>query len=97
MSHDAEHLITELGGVDRSAVETCILDCDSRSLCQRFSQTKIARPIGARRGRGDETPVPRGVRPRIRSGNAMSDRGLDARGALAGAPALAQRIRGAQS
>ena len=32
MSHDAEHLITKLGGVDRGAVETCILDRHSRSV-----------------------------------------------------------------
>jgi hypothetical protein len=54
MSHDAQHLITELGGVDRSAVETCILDCDSRSLRQRLSQTKIAPPISVRPGGGDK-------------------------------------------
>ena len=34
MSHDAEHLIAELRGVDRSAVETCILDCHSRPVRQ---------------------------------------------------------------
>ena len=55
MSHDAEHLITELGGLDRSAVETCILDCHRRSVRQRFGQTKIVRSVSARRGRGDES------------------------------------------
>ena len=54
MSHDAEHLITELGGMDRSPVQTCILDCDSRSLRQRLSQTKIAPSISARLCGGDK-------------------------------------------
>ena len=49
MSDKAEHLIAELGGIDRSAVETCILDRDRCAVRQRFRQTKIARPIATRR------------------------------------------------
>ena len=41
MGDEAEHLITDLGGLDRSAVETCILDRDGRSLRQRLGQTKV--------------------------------------------------------
>ena len=36
MRHGAEHVITELGGIDRGAVETCILDCHDRPVRQRF-------------------------------------------------------------
>ena len=63
MSHDAEHLIAELGGVDRSAVETCILDRHSRSVRQRFGQTKIALSVNARRGRGAEQQRAEGLSP----------------------------------
>ena len=52
VSHDAEHLITELGGLDRRAVEPCILDGHRRSLGQRFGHTKIVRSVNARRSRG---------------------------------------------
>ena len=54
MGDEPEHLVTELGCLDRSLVETCILDCDCRSLRQRLGETKIALPVAARRGGGDE-------------------------------------------
>ena len=63
MGHDAEHLITEVRGVDRSAIETCILDCHSRSVRQRFGQTKIALSENARRGRGAEHQRAEGLSP----------------------------------
>ena len=54
MSDEPEHLIPDLGRLDRRIVETGILDGDGRSLRQRLGQTKIALPVRARPGGGDE-------------------------------------------
>ncbi len=45
MGDEPEHLIPELGGLDRRVVETGILDRERRSLRQRLGQTKIALPV----------------------------------------------------
>src|SRR5262244_1826123 len=59
----SEPLITELGGTDRSPVETCILDRHSRSVRQRFGQTKIVLSENARQRRGAEKKRAKGLSP----------------------------------
>ncbi len=54
MGDETEHLIPDVGRLDRRIVETGILDCESRSLRQRLGQTKIALPVRARPSGGDE-------------------------------------------
>ena len=63
MSHNSQHVITELGSVDRSAVETCILDRQSRSVRQRFGQTKIVLTEDARQRRGAEKKRAKSLSP----------------------------------
>jgi hypothetical protein len=54
MGDEAEHLITNLCGLDRSSVEAGILDGDGRSLGQGFGQTKVDLPVAASGGGGNE-------------------------------------------
>ena len=42
---EPEHLIAELGGLDRSVVEAGILDRDRRAIRERLGQAKIASPV----------------------------------------------------
>ena len=55
--------LLELGGADRSPVQTCILDRHSGPIRQRFGQTKIALSENARRRRGTEKHRAEGLTP----------------------------------
>jgi hypothetical protein len=54
MGDEPQHLIPDVGRLDRRIVETGILDGDGRSLRQRLRQTKIVLPVRARPSGGDE-------------------------------------------
>ncbi len=80
MSDETEHLITDLGCLDRSIVETGILDRDGRSVRERLGQTKIALARSGESGEETNASTPRSC-PCLRSGNAIIDVGLTARSA----------------